>query len=66
MTENKKPKGKPPGHPGSDYSVLKESEPHYKALRDGHLLFGPSRPSHIRFLREASRRDGYLTGEKMS
>jgi hypothetical protein len=66
MTENKRPKERPPGHPGSGYSVLKEPQPHYKAFWDGHPYSGTSRPSPVRFLREASKRDRYLTGEKMS
>jgi hypothetical protein len=40
MAENKRPRGRPAGHPGLDYSVLKELQPHHKALRDCHLLFG--------------------------
>jgi hypothetical protein len=70
IAENKRTGGRPSGHPGSDYSVLKESEPHYKALRDGHLLFGPLKAfSHKIFERGLKERrvlDWRKNGEKMS
>jgi len=40
MIENESPRVRPPGHPGLNYSVLKELQPYQKALRDCHLLFG--------------------------